>query len=64
MTVFDDSVEYLSFFSKKMDSVAEREEEMVICCITSDDAHCKFDYLHTEEEITCRNSYLKNMFYH
>lgn len=23
---------------------------MVVCCITSDDAHYKFDYLHSEEE--------------
>lgn len=49
-TVFDGSVEYLSFFSKNMNSLAEKEEEMVVCCITSDDAHYKFDYLHSEEE--------------
>lgn len=33
-----------------MNSLAEKEEEMVVCCITSDDAHYKFDYLHSEEE--------------
>lgn len=58
-TVFDGSVEYLSFFSKKMNSVAEKEEEMVVCCITSDDAHYKFDYLHSEEKNYMQNFILE-----
>lgn len=59
MTVFDGSVEYLSFFSKKMNSVAEKEEEMVVCCITSDDAHYKFDCLHSEKENYMQNFILE-----
>lgn len=48
LTVFDGSVGYLSLCS--MNNVAEKEKEMVVCCITCDDAHQKSEYLHTEEE--------------
>lgn len=39
LTAFDGSVDYLSLFSMNMNNVAEKEEEMVLCCITCDDAY-------------------------
>lgn len=38
LTAFDGSVEYLALFPTSMNNVAEKKEEMVLRCITCDDA--------------------------